>query len=754
MEAFLMKRAAPSSAQAYKGTGLHELLRPSFMKNSPDFVQLNGELNRIVMAVGYPRTIREGWLDRIVSSSGNFDMSMHIAPSAVDAVLTRLNHELIKQEADLLSAQANGIPSPSLRIQRDDTLKVLERLQKGEEKLFRASLYLNARAFSKENLEKLCSKVLSDLNSIMIIPKIPFLRMAEALKSMLPLQEDRLGIGRDITSNALSACFPFTTAFFDPGSDGIMLGFNRASGVPVVIDHYGLPNHNGLILGTSGGGKSFAAKLFAIRNILAGTKTVIIDPQGEYREMAGRFGGKVVGFGEKGTAAINPFDLNGMQVEEKVPMLVEFLRILLGGITAEQEVFLANALPKLYRKKAVISSKGKKALWSNKDVAGADSRLPMMRDLYAEVIATRKASKAGERYSLEHLEARLRPLVKGGCRFLDSDTTVSMDSPVLCFNIAEVQEKLKPALMFLIMDHVHRTMRASRERKLLLIDEAWSLLKFGETAEHIFGLIKTARKFGLSVVIITQEAEDLIYTGAGKAVLANTAWKFLARQEPAVINDLAKKFKLNREERNLLLTAMPGEGLLFSLNDHIPLKVVASPQEYRMVTTKPEEISGFRAQGWREYSDKDGKDNDNCANVEGKAQKQNQDQTPYGHAAHDPEKAALLRLVEEEIRKYTDSVSVQGQAKIGAACEPGQPDIIFHSPGSNNGDAYEMCGVIVADYEAEGQNWTLPEIHGGRRFREVFVLVNEASAKPALMRPFSAVTFEEFMDRLKVAFGG
>ncbi|HLC92476.1 MAG TPA: DUF87 domain-containing protein [archaeon] len=559
---------------------LTQLLKPSFVKNEPDHLQVNEQLLRVIMAVGYPRAIREGWLDSIISAEGNFDMSIHIKPSHIETILSQLNQELVKQEADLMAAQMKGIVNPSLKIQQQDTLHVLEKLQKGEEKLFNISLYIGARAYDKEKLELLTKKIMSELNSIMIIPKMPYLRMADAAKSVYPIQEDKLKMERNIPSDALAACFPFTTAYLNLDTDGILFGLNKNNNIPIILDPYKFANYNGLILGTSGGGKSVTAKLFILRNLLRGVKTIIIDPQGEYAELTERHGGQLIEINRDSDTIINPFDLMGAELGEKTISLMDLFKIMCGELTEVQKNILDKAVHKVYQKKGIVHNNPE--TWQKEP--------PIMEDIYNEILTEKKTATRQERMTYEALENRLRIYVHGSFAFINKQTNLDLTNDLICFNIANMPSQIKPVMMYLIMDFVHKKMQKDKERKTLIIDEAWALLRFAEHSKSIFELIKTARKFGLGLLIITQEVEDLLSSGAGKTILANTSWKYLSRQEPAAIAELAEKFHLNAEEQNYLLTAMPGEGLLFAMNDHIPLKVVPSPQELELITTNPDEI--------------------------------------------------------------------------------------------------------------------------------------------------------------------
>ncbi len=414
----------------------------------------------------------------------------------------------------------------------------------------------------------------------MIIPKMPFLRMADGIKSIYPIQEDKLNMNRNIPSDALAACFPFTTAYLNLDSDGILFGLNKTNNIPIILDPFKFANYNGLILGTSGGGKSVTAKLFILRNLLRGVKTIIIDPQGEYAELTQRHGGQLIEINRESDTIINPFDLMGADLGEKTILLMDLFKIMCGELTEVQKNILDKAVHKIYQQKGIIHNNPE--TWLKEP--------PIMEDLYNEILHEKKTATRQERMTYEALENRLRIYVHGSFSFINKQTNLDLTNDLICFNITNMPGQIKPVMMYLIMDFVHKKMQKDRERKTLVIDEAWSLLRFAEHSKSIYELIKTARKFGLGITIITQEVEDLISSAAGKTILANTSWKFLSRQEPAAIAELAEKFHLNNEEQNYLLTAMPGEGLLFAMNDHIPLKVVPSPQEYELITTNPDEI--------------------------------------------------------------------------------------------------------------------------------------------------------------------
>lgn len=561
-------------------TKLIELLKPSFVKNDFDSIQVNSTHNRVICAVGYPRSIKEGWLNSIISSDGDFDLSMHIEPSNIQTILSDLNRELVKQRSDMLAAEMKGIVNPSLKIQYDDTYKTLERLQLGEEKLFNLSLYVNARANSKDKLELLSKKIQSELNSMMIIPKTPYLKMQQALQSIIPIQNDKLRIQRNIPSNALSACFPFTSSFLNLQEGGIVFGLNKENNIPIILDVYKLQNYSGLVLGTSGGGKSFFVKLYILRNLLKGVKTIIIDPQGEYKELCKTYGGQLVEISQESQTIINPLDLMDRDFGDKMLSLMDLFRIMCGELSEVQKNILDKAIIKIYYDKKINAMD--KESWKNEP--------PIIKDLFNVLIKERETVSRIEKMTYDALINRLRIYAEGSFSFLNKQTNLDLQNNLIVFNIAEMPNQVKPVMMFLVLDFVHKKMQKDRQRKLLVVDEAWTLLRFGQHANYLFELIKTSRKFGLGLVIITQEVNDLLASRAGKTILANTAWKLLLRQEPTVMKELVEKFNLNQEEQNFVLTADKGEGLLFAMNDHIPIKIIASKKEYKIITTNPDEL--------------------------------------------------------------------------------------------------------------------------------------------------------------------
>jgi type IV secretory pathway VirB4 component len=565
-----------------KGVGkdLLQWISPNLIINKQDYFQINeGEFRRIVYAHGYPRNVEAGFLDKIVSALADFNLSLHIKPYPIERMIIDLNRELQKQRADLYGMGLKGIINPSLEIQYADTRSTLENLQKGKERLFNIGLYISCKASSLEELNLLTKKVESELNSLMILPKIARLRMIQGFKSTLPLGVDELNANRNITTDALSAFFPFTSQFLQADNTGVWLGMNN-NGIPIIKDIFKLPNPNGLVLAQSGGGKSYFCKLLITRYLLNGTRVMIIDPQSEYKNLVDYFGGERITISKDSDNIINPLDLMGHDFTEKRLSLIDLMKIMLGDLSESQLSWIDRAIGEAYARKGITNEE---STWQNEP--------PILEDLLKILEVYEKKANQNEKSTLRSLINRLTMYVTGVFSFMNKHTKIAFGNKLVCFDVGNMPKQVKPAVMFLVLDYVYMKMKSDLSRKILLIDESWSLLGRSEDASYIFEIVKTCRKFNLGLLLINQEVEGLFATQAGKSVLANSAYTLLMRQKPAVIKDICNTFHLSENERQHILTCGIGEGLLIMEDDHSKIKVVSSPEEHKIITTNPDEIN-------------------------------------------------------------------------------------------------------------------------------------------------------------------
>ena len=557
---------------------LFDAIAPEKILNKSTELETESQFIRTIAVKGYPRTVEQGFLDKLITINGNIDISLHIEPYSIEEQMIMLNKELQKQRGDLWTMQRKEIINPALEIQYEDTRKVLEELQKGNEKLFNISLYVSCKAKTKEELDLLTKKVESELNSLLMIPARPRYRQHEAYKSVLPLGIDSLKVQRNITTGALSAFFPFTSQFLQVDNSGILLGLNK-NNIPIIKDIFKLYNANGVVLASSGGGKSYFTKLMISRLLQRNTRVMVIDPQAEYIDLVKQFNGQLVTISKESKTIINPLDLMGHDFDEKKLTLLELLPIMLGDMSEVQKAVMDRALTATYEAAGITMHR---RTWRKTP--------PILGDLLKQLKQMSKTASKVEMETYRSLINRLEMYVSGVFGFLNKQTKLNFENRFVCFNIGDMPNQVKPTVMFLILDYVYQKMQAGLERKFLVCDEAWSLLQRTEDEGYIFRIVKTARKFNLGLLLITQDVGDLVKSDAGKALLNNSEYTLLLRQKPSIIEQVQKTFHLSDLERERLLTATTGKGVLIIGNEHSEINIIASPEEHSVITTNADEM--------------------------------------------------------------------------------------------------------------------------------------------------------------------
>lgn len=417
----------------------------------------------------------------------------------------------------------------------------------------------------------------SELNALLMIPSIPHYEQHKALLSVVPFGVNELDVRRNITTKGLSAFFPFTSQFLQIDDTGILLGLNK-NNIPLIKDIFKLYNANGIVLASSGGGKSYFTKLMISRLLLNGTKVMVIDPQAEYVDLVERFKGQLITISRTSETMINPLDLMGHDFDEKKLTLLDLFPVMLGQTSEIQKAVLDRALTAIYEAKGITNDKN---TW--------DKEPPIMGDLVQELKRMSRDCTQTEKETYRSLINRLEMYVTGVFSFLNRQTNLDFTNRFVCFNIGDMPNQVKPTIMFLILDYVYMKMKKDIERKILVIDEAWSLLQRTEDEGYIFKIVKTCRKFNLGLLLITQDVGDLVKSDAGKALLNNSEYTLLLRQKPSIIDQIEKTFQLSMQERERLLTASTGEGILIISNEHTEIKIIASPEEHKVITTNADE---------------------------------------------------------------------------------------------------------------------------------------------------------------------
>ena len=431
---------------------------------------------------------------------------------------------------------------------------------------------------AKDQAFLLSKRVKADLDGLMIQSSSPHFQMMNSYESMLPLARDSLKIKRNIHTTGLSAFFPFSSPFLDIDNDGILLGLNKNK-IPYIKDIFRLTNANGIILATSGAGKSYFTKLLISRQLLNGCDVLIIDPQGEYLGITKHYKGQTITISKDSKTIINPLDLMGHEYVEKRLSLMDLFKLMFGDLTEVQKAILDKAVDLTYDTKGISKDK-----WQMMNP-------PILQELFQVLKKLQRTAHAQEKVTYIALLNRLQMYTeKGVFSFLNKETNIQFDNNFVCFNIGAMPKQVKPVIMYLILDYVYMRMKQSLKRKLLVVDEAWAMLQTAEESSYIYEIVKTCRKFNLGLLMITQDVADLVDSKAGHAVLANTSYTFLLRQKPAVIASVARTFNLSQHEKDYLMAAESGKGILILENEHQEIEVVASPEEHELITTKPDEM--------------------------------------------------------------------------------------------------------------------------------------------------------------------
>jgi len=558
---------------------LRDVLAPSVVEVDFDYLKINESFYRTLFVVGYPRFVSPNWLAPLISFDHSLFISMFIYPEKSKAILDDLRRKIAEMEATIQSDIKRGkVVDPKVQVQLDDALSLQAELAKGAERFFQFALYVTVPAETVKELNETTKQVESSLGSLLVISKHASLQAEDGFKSTLPLGIDRLNVLRNMDTTSLATTFPFTTASLT-SNRGVLYGINEHDGSLVIFDRFSLENANSLVLAKSGSGKSFLVKLESVRYLMFDTEVFIIDPEGEYKNLAISFGGEFVEFSFSAPVKINPFDLAQVAEEGenalglKLLSLHSLMNVVMGDLTPEEGAIIDKALVLTYRQKGITN-----------DPTTHQHEPPIMEDLY-------KALLGMEEPLAQNLSNRLEKFIKGSIAgIFNQQSNMDIKNPFMVFSVRDLESELKPIAMFIILDFIWNRVKRTLKKRLLIVDEAWYLMKQKDAANFLYGIAKRARKYYLGLTTITQDVEDFLNSDHGKAIVTNSSIQILLKQSPAAIDKISETFYLSGGEKHLLLSADVGEGLFFAGSSHVAVRVVASPEEYELVTTTPSEI--------------------------------------------------------------------------------------------------------------------------------------------------------------------
>ena len=592
--------AAQDQLESQSGViALRDFIAPSSLEFQSRHFQLGTYYARSYYVYGYPRQVHTGWLSSFINVDELMDLSMFVYPVKTQVVLEDLRKKVTHLEAGIMLDNEKGrVRDPAKQAQILDAEEMRDKLQVGEERFFRFGFYFTLYAHDLEELDIISQKVESILGQQLVYSKAATNQQEQALNSVLPQFTDEIEIRRNMDTGSISTSFPFTSADLTQES-GIFYGINMHNSGMVIFDRFSLENGNSVVFAQSGAGKSFTVKLEALRQLMLGTEIVIIDPENEYQRMAEAIGGSYLKLSLNSPTRVNPFDLPkvvdsdeaGDALRSNLITLHGLLRLMLGGAQAQlashgagtapilspvEEADLDAALIQTYEKVGITS-----------DPMTHQSPPPTIADLYDTLLHMGNSGP--------QLAQRLRKYTSGTfAGIFSQQSNLDINNPMVVFNVRDLEDELRPVAMYIVMNYVWNKTKADQKRRMLIVDEAWQVMQYEDSANFLFSLVKRARKYNLGVTAITQDVEDFMSSRLGRAIVANSSMQILLKQSPSAVGILADVFRLTSEEQKRLSQFPVGQGLFFAGKNHVHIQIVASPTEESLITTNPDQLKALQ----------------------------------------------------------------------------------------------------------------------------------------------------------------
>jgi type IV secretory pathway VirB4 component len=564
-------------------TTLRDIVSPSSLEFNSSYFRLGTKFARTFYVYGYPRQIYTGWLSSIINMDEVIDLSMFIYPVASQVVLNNLKKRVTQIQASMeINAEHGKIRDPALEAALSDAEQLRDQLQIGAQRFFRYGLYLTVYADDLEDLNFVQHKVENVLGQQLILTKVASAQQEQGLNSTIPQFTDKLQIRRNMNTGAISTSFPFTSADLTQDK-GVLYGVNMHNNGLVIFDRWSLENANLVVFAKSGAGKSFTVKLEALRTMMLGADILIIDPENEYEKLCTAVGGSYTHLSLNSDTRINPFDLPKIIDTEEADDALRANLITLHGLLrlmlASEEVPLTPAEGSDLDQ-ALIDTYARVGITA--DPLTHQSKPPVMNDLYETLL---HMSGNGPQ-----LAQRLRKYTVGTfAGIFSQQSNVDINNKMVVFNIRDLEDELRPVAMYIVLSHIWNVVRTQQKKRMLVVDEAWQLMKYKDSADFLFSLAKRARKYYLGLTTIAQDVEDFIGSQMGRAIVTNSSMQILLKQSPSAVNVLSNTFMLTDQERKLLANFPIGQGLFFAGPNHVQIQILPSPTETALISTNPED---------------------------------------------------------------------------------------------------------------------------------------------------------------------
>ena len=579
----LFKKKEKEIPEIYKQEpiGIRDIISPASIEVSSNFIKIGERFAKAFFIFSYPRYLSTGWFSPVINLDIPMDVSLFLHPFDTGLILKQLRKRVTEVQAEIMEREEKGlIRDPALETAYRDLEQLRDRLITAQERMFQLGVYITVYAKAPEELSDIETNLRSVLESRLVYLKPALYQQKLGFNSCAPYGLDQLQVYTAMNTAPLSSIFPFVS--FDLSSNqGILYGINQHNSSLILFDRFSLENANLVCFGTSGGGKSYFIKLEILRSLMIGIDCIVIDPENEYRFLSDTVGGAFFNISLGSPSHVNPFDLPLPREDEQpedvlrsnIMNLVGLLRIMLKELSPEEDAICDQALAETYASKDITPYSDPKTWKDN---------IPLMQD-FESVLETMEGT--------ESLVTRLKKFTKGTyANFFNQPSNITMENNFVVFGIRDMEDELRPAAMFIVMRYVWNTIRSRLKKRILVIDEAWWLMKTEDGASFLFGTVKRARKYWLGVTTITQDVIDFMKSDYGRPIITNSALQVLMKQSPAMIEMVKKTFNLTDEEKNILLETPIGEGLFFAGLKHVLMRVMASYTEDQFITTSPEEM--------------------------------------------------------------------------------------------------------------------------------------------------------------------
>jgi len=562
---------------------LQDIIAPSALQITPNQISLGEKIARTFFVISYPRFLTESWFAPIINLDKIFNISIFIHPIETAKILRTFQKKVAEVQSQINQREARGlVRDPMLDTAYQDIESLRDNLQQAQEKLFDVGVYITLYGDNEEDLNKLESEIKSILEAKLVYLKPALFQQDQGYKSIIPTANDELGIHSKLNSSPLSSIFPFIS--FDLTSDkGILYGINRHNNSLVLFDRFSLDNYNSVTFAKSGSGKSYATKLEILRSLMFETEVIVIDPEKEYQFLSEAVGGKNFDISLNSDNHINPFDLP-MAREDESPAdvlrsniinLVGLFRIMFGGLSPEEDAIIDRAISETYALKDITPESD-----------FSDLEPPLLSDF--ELVLSGMEGAEG-------LVQKLSKFTRGSwAGFINRPTNVDINAKFVVFSIRDMEDDLKPVAMYIITHYIWTAIRKEIKKRLLVIDEAWWMMKSEDTASFLFSLAKRGRKYFLGLATITQDVDDFLRSPYGLPIVTNSSIQILLKQSPSTVDNLQRVFNLTDEEKFLLLESDVGEGLFFVGQKHVAIKVHASYTEDQIITSDPSQLLAIK----------------------------------------------------------------------------------------------------------------------------------------------------------------